>query len=52
MSTNQVNQKGPSALLARFVVLPEIHVGASDDLTSNMEITLLPRRVISNNKHV
>jgi len=48
MSSYKVHQKGPSALLARFVVLSEIHVGASNGLTSNMEITL-PSRVISNN---
>jgi len=52
MSAYKVNQNGPSTFLARFVVLSEIHAGASDDLTFNMEITLLPRRVISNNINV
>jgi len=44
MSAYKVHQKGPSALLARLVVLSEIHVRASNDLTSNMEITLLSRK--------
>jgi len=44
MSAYKVHQKGPIALLARLVVLSEIHGGASNDLTSNMEITL-PGRI-------